>query len=198
MKLCLYTIAVTVGKGLLIVLCASYARCVHCVLLNVQGRGRGGPGRGTPQHQGGRGGGTPLSGGSKEDRRNAKAMAKLDKQVQAEKPRVYKALGAEDSQEAARCEPYMLHITLIIISNSNVSRSINSLLANSVCSLPSKALIVLVPVPSSSRHVLVKASYMWSSLSGLLLSNMAVARDVQMAHVSSVDTTMSFSHCAII
>ena len=29
-------------------------------------------------------------------------MAKLDKQVQAEKPRVYKTLSAEDSQEAAR------------------------------------------------------------------------------------------------
>lgn len=70
----------------------------------MQGRGRGPPGRGTPQHQGGRGGGTPLSAASKEERRNAKAMAKLDKQVQAEKPRVYKALNAKDSQEAARCD----------------------------------------------------------------------------------------------
>lgn len=32
----MYTIAVTVGKGLLIVLCASYACSVHCVLLNVR------------------------------------------------------------------------------------------------------------------------------------------------------------------
>lgn len=67
----------------------------------MQGRGRGTPGRGTPQHPGGQGG-TPQSSASKEERRNAKAMAKLDKQVQAEKPRVYKALNAEESQEAAR------------------------------------------------------------------------------------------------
>ena len=39
---------------------------------------------------------------SKDERRNAKAMAKLDKQVEAEKPRVYKPLGEEERQEAAR------------------------------------------------------------------------------------------------
>ena len=39
---------------------------------------------------------------SKDQRRNAKAMAKLDKQVEAEKPRVYRALGEEDHLEAAR------------------------------------------------------------------------------------------------
>lgn len=66
---------------------------------HVQGRGRGPPGRGAPAQRGGRMGASPAG---KEDRRNAKAMAKLDKQVQAEKPRVYKSLGAEDSQEAAR------------------------------------------------------------------------------------------------
>lgn len=39
---------------------------------------------------------------SKDQRRNAKAMAKLDKQVEAEKPRVYRPLGEEDRLEAAR------------------------------------------------------------------------------------------------
>jgi len=44
----------------------------------------------------------PSSGMSKDQRRNAKAMAKLDKQVEAEKPRVYRPLGEEDRLEAAR------------------------------------------------------------------------------------------------
>lgn len=79
-----------------------------------QARGAGrGPspgraGRATPPGQG-RGFGVqgppptpPSSGMSKDQRRNAKAMAKLDKQVEAEKPRVYRPLGEEDCLEAAR------------------------------------------------------------------------------------------------
>ncbi|KAL0037580.1 hypothetical protein WJX77_003637 [Trebouxia sp. C0004] len=79
-----------------------------------QGRAAGrGPspgraGRATPPGQG-RGLGMqgppptpPSTGMSKDQRRNAKAMAKLDKQVEAEKPRVYRPLGEEDRLEAAR------------------------------------------------------------------------------------------------
>ncbi|KAA6420678.1 MAG: hypothetical protein FRX49_09470 [Trebouxia sp. A1-2] len=70
-----------------------------------QGRGAGrGPspgraGRATPP---GPSPTPPSSGMSKDQRRNAKAMAKLDKQVEAEKPRVYRPLGEEDRLEAAR------------------------------------------------------------------------------------------------
>lgn len=52
------------------------------------------------------GGPTPLSpppsGMTKDQRKNAKAMAKLDKVVQAEGPRVYKALSEAERLEAAR------------------------------------------------------------------------------------------------
>lgn len=40
---------------------------------------------------------------TKEQKKNAKAMAKLDKVVQAEGPRVYKALTEEERLDAARC-----------------------------------------------------------------------------------------------
>ena len=68
---------------------------------NVQGRGRAfaGPGAGPAQ---------PSFGMTKDQRRNAKALAKLDKQVQQEKPRVYKPLGEEERLEAARQVPAML------------------------------------------------------------------------------------------
>ena len=61
----------------------------------VQGPGRGFGGQGHPPTP-------PSSGMSKDQRRNAKAMAKLDKQVEAEKPRVYKPLSEEERLEAAR------------------------------------------------------------------------------------------------
>ena len=60
-----------------------------------QGQGRGFGVQGPPPTP-------PSSGMSKDQRRNAKAMAKLDKQVEAEKPRVYRPLGEEDRLEAAR------------------------------------------------------------------------------------------------
>ena len=61
----------------------------------VQGQGRGFGGQGHPP--------TPAPPGmTKDQRRNAKAMAKLDKQVEAEKPRVYKPLSEEERLEAAR------------------------------------------------------------------------------------------------
>lgn len=44
----------------------------------------------------------PPSGLTKDQRKNAKAMAKLDKVVQAEGPRVYKALSEAERLEAAR------------------------------------------------------------------------------------------------
>ena len=44
----------------------------------------------------------PSSGMTKDQKKNAKAMAKLDKVVQAEGPRVYKALSEEERLEAAR------------------------------------------------------------------------------------------------
>ena len=45
---------------------------------------------------------TPASGISKDQRRNAKAMAKINKQVEAKKPRVHNALGEEERLKAAR------------------------------------------------------------------------------------------------
>ena len=65
------------------------------IIIQAQGGGRavGVPGPGPMP---------PPIGMSKDQRRNAKAMAKLDKQVQAEQPRVYKALEEEERQEAAR------------------------------------------------------------------------------------------------
>ena len=44
----------------------------------------------------------PSPGMTKDQKKNAKAMAKLDKVVQAEGPRVYKALSEEEHLEAAR------------------------------------------------------------------------------------------------
>ena len=62
-----------------------------------------GPGRGAGVQGRGQAPMPAPSGMSKDQKRNAKAMAKLDKQVQAEKPRVYKPLGEEERLEAARC-----------------------------------------------------------------------------------------------
>ena len=68
---------------------------LHPAALHPQGQGRGFGLQGPPPTP-------PSSGMSKDQRRNAKAMAKLDKQVEAEKPRVYRPLGEEDRLEAAR------------------------------------------------------------------------------------------------